>query len=342
MPSNSKIFSKDLNTDSRQVVLSGSTVTGDLTIGNYIGAISQWKSMQEKYNCYYMVADLHGLTVKQDPKLFKEKILSFYAQYISLGLDPDKNTIFAQSDVPEHCELAWILNCVTPMGNLSRMTQFKEKSLKNTQNINAGLFTYPVLMASDILLYQPDLVPVGEDQKQHMELCRDLVNYFHNRYEETFKMPEAYIPKVGARIMSLQDPTKKMSKSDDNENSFVSIIDLPKKIQKKIKSAVTDSGTVVVFDEEKPGISNLITIYSAFSGKNISEIESDYQGKMYGHLKADLAELVCSSLKPVQEKYAELMDDKAELQNIMKNGAFKARERASKTLSLVQKNIGLK
>ncbi|MBG59394.1 MAG: tryptophan--tRNA ligase, partial [Peredibacter sp.] len=220
----------------KKVILSGSTVTGDLTLGNYIGAINNWKKLQEDYNCHYFIADLHALTVAQDPKLLKERCYSFFAQYLALGLDPEKNTIFVQSHLHEHAELAWILTCLTPMGNLNRMTQFKDKSAQ-TKNINAGLFTYPVLMAADILLYQADLVPVGEDQRQHMELCRDIVVWWENRYGEgTLKMPDAYIGKAGARIMSLQDPDKKMSKSDENEKNFVSIIDTPKKIQKKIKS----------------------------------------------------------------------------------------------------------
>ena len=325
----------------KKTLLSGSTVTGDLTIGNYIGAINNWKKLQDDYNCFYMVADLHGLTVYQDPKAFKERSLSFFAQYIALGLDPDKNTIFLQSHIHEHAELTWILSCLTPMGYLNRMTQFKDKSAKNEKNINAGLYTYPVLMASDILLYQVDLVPVGEDQKQHLELCRDIVSFFQNRYGETFKLPEPYIAKMGARIMSLQDPTKKMSKSDDNPNSFISIIDPPKTIIKKVKSAVTDSGTEVKYDEEKAGISNLLTMYSVLSGKAISEIENDYVGKMYGHLKIDLADLVVETLKPVQEKYADLMKNKDHLHQLMKQGSEKARVVASKTLDTVYDKVGL-
>jgi len=325
----------------KKTLLSGSTVTGDLTIGNYIGAINNWKKLQDDYNCFYMVADLHGLTVYQDPKAFKERSLSFFAQYIALGLDPDKNTIFLQSHIHEHAELTWILSCLTPMGYLNRMTQFKDKSAKNEKNINAGLYTYPVLMASDILLYQVDLVPVGEDQKQHLELCRDIVSFFQNRYGETFKLPEPYIAKMGARIMSLQDPTKKMSKSDDNPNSFISIIDPPKTIIKKVKSAVTDSGTEVKYDEEKAGISNLLTMYSVLSGKTISEIENDYVGKMYGHLKIDLADLVVETLKPVQEKYADLMKNKDHLHQLMKQGSEKARVVASKTLDTVYDKVGL-
>lgn len=329
-------------TTSKKTILSGSTVTGDLTIGNYIGAINNWKKLQDEYNCFYMVADLHGLTVHQNPKEFRDRSLSFFAQYIALGLDPDKNTIFLQSHIHEHAELTWILSCLTPMGYLNRMTQFKDKSQKNEKNINAGLFTYPVLMASDILLYQADLVPVGEDQKQHLELCRDIVTFFHNRYEDTFTMPEPYIPKQGARIMSLQDPTKKMSKSDENPNSYVSIIDTPKKIDKKFKSAVTDSETEIKYDlENKAGISNLLTIYSVLSGRSISDIEKDYVGKMYGHLKVDLGQLVIETLKPVQEKYNDLMNNKDHLHQLMRSGADKAREVAAKTLDRVYDRVGL-
>jgi len=327
---------------SKETLLSASTATGNLTLGNYIGAINNWTKLQEQYDCFYMVADLHALTVKQDPKELQERCLSFYAQYLALGLDPEKNTVFMQSHVSEHAELAWILNCMTPMGNLNRMTQFKEKSLTNAKNINAGLFTYPVLMAADILLYQSDLVPVGEDQKQHLELARDIVTYFQNRYGDTFTMPEPYIGKVGARVMSLQDPTSKMSKSDENEKSFVSIIDTPKKIQKKIKGAVTDTGTVVSFDkEEKPGISNLMTIYSVLSGMSIEDITTKFEGKMYGHLKVELADLVCDTLKPVQDKYADLMNNKDFLDDVMAKNALKAKERANKTLIDVYNKIGL-
>jgi tryptophanyl-tRNA synthetase len=327
---------------SKQTLLSASTATGNLTLGNYIGAINNWTKLQEQYDCFYMVADLHALTVRQDPKELQERSLSFYAQYLALGLDPEKNTVFMQSHVSEHAELAWILNCMTPMGNLNRMTQFKEKSAKNAKNINAGLFTYPVLMAADILLYQSDLVPVGEDQKQHLELARDIVTFFQNRYGETFTMPEPYIGKVGARVMSLQDPTSKMSKSDENEKSYVSIIDTPKKIQKKIKGAVTDTGTVVSFDkEEKPGISNLMTIYSVLSGMSMDEITAKFEGKMYGHLKVDLADLVCETLKPVQDKYADLMNNKDYLEDIMAKNALKAKERANKTLIDVYNKVGL-
>ncbi len=327
----------------KKTILSGSTVTGDLTLGNYIGAINNWKKLQDDYDCLYFLADLHALTVFQDPKVLKERTYSFFAQYLALGLDPNKNIIFAQSHVHQHTELSWILTCLTPMGYLNRMTQFKEKSEKHVKNINAGLFTYPVLMAADILLYQANLVPVGEDQRQHLELCRDIVGFWENRYGPgVFTLPEAYVPKSGARIMSLQDPDKKMSKSDENDKNFVSIIDEPKKIEKKIKSATTDSDTVIKFDpENKAGLSNLMTIYSVLSGKTIEQLENDYQGKMYGHLKVDLAQLVVETLSPVREKYLKLMNDKSYLDEELKKGALRATERAQKTLKSVYDSVGL-
>jgi tryptophanyl-tRNA synthetase len=327
----------------KKVILSGSTVTGDLTLGNYIGAINNWKMLQDDYDCLYFLADLHALTVFQEPKVLKERTYSFFAQYLALGLDPDKNTIFAQSHVHEHAELMWILTCLTPMGYLNRMTQFKEKSEKHVKNVNAGLFTYPVLMAADILLYKADLVPVGEDQRQHLELTRDIVGFFENRYGPgIFRLPEAYVPKTGARIMSLQEPEKKMSKSDENEKNFVSIIDDPKIIEKKIKSATTDSGTEIKFDpENKPGLSNLMTIYSVLARKSTEQIELDYQGKMYGHLKADLAELVIQVLRPVREKYEDLMKNRDYLDQLLKTGGEKARLRASKNLDVVYEKVGL-
>lgn len=327
----------------KKTILSGSTVTGDLTIGNFIGAINTWTQLQDEYDCLYFLADLHALTVHQDPEVLRQRTYSFFAQYIALGLDPQKNIIFAQSHVPQHTELNWILTCLTPMGNLNRMTQFKEKAEKHTKNINAGLFTYPVLMAADILLYQADMVPVGEDQKQHLELCRDLVIFFENRYGKgIFKMPEPMIGKTGARIMSLQDPTKKMSKSDENDKNFVSIIDDAKKIEKKIKSAATDSGSEVKFDlENKAGVSNLLTIYSVLAGKTITQLEADYQGKMYGHLKVDLAEVVVQKLKPVKEKYDDLMKNRDYLDQILRAGAEKAAARAEVTTKKVYDAVGL-
>lgn len=327
----------------KKTILSGSTVTGDLTLGNYIGAINNWRKLQDDYDCLYFLADLHALTVFQDPKVLRERTYSFFAQYLALGLNPEKNIIFVQSQVHEHTELSWILTCLTPMGYLNRMTQFKEKSEKHVKNINAGLYTYPVLMAADILLYQADLVPVGEDQRQHLELCRDIVCFFENRYGPgIFKMPDAYVGKMGARVMSLQDPEKKMSKSDENDKNFVSIIDDAKKIEKKIKGATTDSGSEIVYDpENKAGLANLMTIYSVLSNKTTAEIEKDYAGKMYGHLKVDLAELVVETLRPVREEYDKLMKNKDYLDQLMKSGASRAQERSRKTLENVYKSVGL-
>lgn len=327
----------------KKTILSGSTVTGDLTLGNYIGAINNWKQLQDQYDCLYFLADLHALTVFQDPNILRERTYSFFAQYLALGLDPQKNIIFVQSQVHEHTELSWILTCLTPMGYLNRMTQFKEKSEKHVKNINAGLYTYPILMAADILLYQADLVPVGEDQRQHLELCRDIVGFFENRYGQgAFKMPEAYVGKMGARIMSLQEPEKKMSKSDENDKNFVSIIDDAKKIEKKIKGATTDSGTEIKFDpENKAGLANLMTIYSVLSGKSTEQLEKEYEGKMYGHLKVDLAEVVVQTLKPVREKYDDLMKNKDYLDSLMKSGAERAQRKARTTLDHVYKTVGL-
>lgn len=327
----------------KKVILSGSTVTGDLTLGNYIGAIQNWKLLQSDYDCLYFLADLHALTVFQDPLILRERTYSFFAQYLALGLDPEKNTIFAQSHVHEHAELMWILTCLTPMGYLNRMTQFKEKAEKHIKNVNSGLFTYPVLMASDILLYQADLVPVGEDQRQHLELTRDIVGFFEHRYGEgILKRPEAFIPKTGARIMSLQDPTKKMSKSDENDKNFVSIIDDPKKIEKKMKSATTDSGTEVYYDvENKPGLSNLMTIHSALSGLSMDQIAKNYEGKMYGHFKADLAEMVVTTLLPIKKKHDDYMKNKDYLDQLLKVGSQRASIRAKDTLLKVYNAVGL-
>lgn len=327
----------------KKTILSGSTVTGDLTLGNYIGAMNNWRKLQDDYDCLYFLADLHALTVEQDPKVLKDRTYSFLAQYLALGLDPKKNVIFVQSQIPEHTQLMWILTCLTPMGYLNRMTQFKEKAEKHVKNINAGLFTYPVLMAADILLYQADLVPVGEDQRQHLELCRDIVGFWQNRYGEgTFKLPDAYVGKMGARIMSLQDPTKKMSKSDENEKNFILIIDDAKKIEKKIKGAATDSDIVVSYDvENKAGLANLLTIYSVLGGKTIDELVKQYEGKMYGHVKVDLAELVVATLAPARAEYEKLMQNRDYLDAVMKDGASRARAIAAKTVDDVYKASGL-
>lgn len=326
----------------KDTVLSGSTTSGDLTIGNYIGAVNQWTKMQEQYDCFYMVANLHSLTAYTDPKVLRERTESFFAQYIALGLDPSKCTLFVQSQVPEHAELNWVLSCIIPIGNLQRMTQFKDKSASQ-KNIMAGLLMYPVLMAADILLYQAKYVPVGHDQKQHLELARDMVEYFTAKYGETFTMPEPLIPpqKEGARIMSLVDPEKKMSKSDVDPNGSISILDDPKLIEKKIKRAVTDSGTQVLYNESSPGLANLMTIYAVLTGKKMPEIEKEFEGKMYGHLKVALAEVVVETLKPVQARHRELMADKTSLRALMDEGAERARERASKTMRLVYERMGI-
>lgn len=329
-----------LGKNGKQNTLSGSAPSGNLTLGNYIGAIRNWGVMQNEYNCYYMVVDLHSITTKQDPAKLRERSLNFYAQYLASGLDAEKNTLFIQSHVAEHAELAWVLNCFTPYGDLTRMTQFKDKSVKHPKNINAGLFSYPVLMAADILLYDAHVVPVGEDQKQHLELTRDVAMRFNNEYGDTFVVPEPMIPKVGGRIMALQDPTRKMDKSDPNANNTVFLLDEPKVIEKKIKSATTDSGTEVKYDESKPGISNLLEIYSILSGKSIPEVEQHFAGKMYGHVKVELAELTVEKLRPFREKHTELMKDLGYLHAVMKTSAERARQHAAQTLARTYDKIG--
>lgn len=324
----------------KPIVLSGSTTSGDLTIGNYIGAVNNWTKMLADYECYFMVANLHSLTTYQDPAALRERTESFFAQYIALGLDPDKSTLFVQSHVPEHSQLQWVLSCITPIGNLERMTQFKDKTAKQ-KSIMSGLLMYPVLMAADILLYNAKFVPVGEDQKQHLELCRDIVEYFQFKYGEVFTMPQPLIPPKGARIMSLADPDKKMSKSDVDPNGSLSILDEPKVLEKKIKRAVTDSGTRVAYNPENKGIANLMTIYSVLTGKTMEQIETEFDGKMYGHLKVALAEVVVETLKPVQERHKELMANRDHLRQLMSRGAERARERAGKTMALVYDKLGI-
>jgi tryptophanyl-tRNA synthetase len=290
-----------------------------------------------------MLVDMHAITVRQDPKALYEACLDGLALYIACGIDPDKSTVFVQSHVPQHAQLGWIMNCYTQMGELNRMTQFKDKSAKNVSNINSGLYTYPALMAADILLYQANQVPVGHDQKQHLELTRDIAARFNNLYEPTFTVPEPYIPEVGARVMSLQDPTKKMSKSDDNANNFVGLLEDPKKIAKKIKRAVTDSDEQarIYFDTaEKPGVSNLLSLLSCATGKSIADLVPEYEDKMYGHLKGDVADAVVALLEPIQAKYATLRNDQTELDRIMRIGADKAQARAEVTLEKVYKAIG--
>lgn len=315
--------------------------SGAVTIGNYIGAIKNWVDLQQRYNCYYAVADLHAITVKQEPALLRRNTLELMALFIACGIDPEKCVLFVQSHVPAHCELTWALNTITYPGELSRMTQFKDKSARHAENVNMGLMDYPVLMASDILLYQAKLVPVGADQKQHLELSRDLAIRFNNRYGQTFTVPEPYILKEsGAKIMSLADPSKKMSKSDDNVNAFVTMSDDRDTIIRKFKRAVTDSGNEIRYAEDKPGVSNLLTIYSVFTGKSVKETEEEFSGKGYGDFKIAVGETVADALKPIQEKREKLLADKAYLNAIMKSGAESAFKAARKTLSKVYRKIG--
>ena len=326
----------------KKIILSGIQSTGRLHLGNYLGAIDTWVKMQEEYDCYYMIANLHSLTVRNDPETLKNNTLKIIALYIAAGLDPEKNTIFIQSQIKEHTELSWILNCYTYMGELSRMTQFKDKSQKHADNINAGLFTYPVLMAADILLYKADLVPVGEDQKQHLEITRDIAERFNKIYGDTFVVPDPYIRKSSARIMGLQDPTSKMSKSSENLNDVVFLDDDQDTIMKKFKKAVTDSENIVRFDpENKPGISNLMQIYGTITGKNEKEIEKEFEGKGYGNFKMAVGNAVIEKLKPIQKKYNELLSNPKYLEDIYTKGAENARKLASKTLEEVKNKIGI-
>ncbi len=327
-------------TQERPVLLSGIQPSGNLMIGNYIGAIRNWVKLQDEYDCLFTLVNLHAITVKQDSADLLRRCYEFICLYLACGIDPEKNTIFVQSHVPGHSELSWILNCFTYMGELSRMTQFKEKSKRYNTNVNAGLFNYPILMAADILLYGTNLVPVGDDQKQHLELTRNLAERFNKIYGYVFTVPEPYIPEVGARIMSLQDPTSKMSKSDENANNYIALLDSPDVIHKKLKRAVTDSGEEIHYDETKPGICNLLTIYSAITGKSLHAIEQSYNGKGYGHLKKDLAEIVTEFLKPVQKKYRELSEDRSYITNIILKGEQSARARSNVVLKKVHNALG--
>lgn len=329
-----------MNND-KKTIFSGMQPSGTITLGNYLGALKNWTNLQDTYNCLYCIVDMHAITVRQDPATLRKNARNLLMQYIAAGLDPEKNIIYYQSHVSAHAELAWILNCYTYMGELSRMTQFKEKSQKQGENINAGLFTYPALMAADILLFQTDLVPVGEDQKQHLELTRDIANRFNGIYGEVFKVPEPYIGKVGARIMSLQDPSKKMSKSDEDMNATVSIMDDEATIIKKFKRAVTDSEASVYFDKEnKPGISNLMGIYSAITGRTLEQITQEFEGKGYGEFKMCVAEAVIEELRPLQARFNQLTQDKQYIDEIIKRNAETASYLATKTLRKVQKKVG--
>ena len=328
------------NNTEKKTILSGIQSSGFLTLGNYIGALRNWSKLQDDYNCLYCVADLHSITVRQNPAEFRKRAMEILMIYLACGIDPEKNTLFFQSHVPMHAELGWILNCYTYMGELSRMTQFKDKSKKHEDNINGGLFTYPVLMAADILLYQADLVPVGHDQLQHLELTRDIANRFNGIYGDVFTIPEPYIGKVGARIMSLQEPTSKMSKSDPNPNGYIAMLDDRDTIMRKFKRAVTDSESEIVFRDGKDGINNLLTIYSAVTGKTIDESVKEFDGKGYGDFKLAVGEAVADCLAPIQQKFNELSKDKAYVENVYKTGAERASYLAWKTLRKVYKKVG--
>ncbi|AOW77600.1 tryptophan--tRNA ligase [Colwellia sp. PAMC 20917] len=328
---------------SKPIVLSGCQPSGDLTIGNYLGALKQWVSMQDSHECYYMLVDQHAITVRPNPADLRKATLDGLALYLACGVDPEKSTIFIQSHVPEHAQLSWVLNCYTQMGELNRMTQYKDKSQKSEANMNSGLFTYPVLMAADILLYNADRVPVGEDQKQHLELARDIATRFNNLHGDTFTVPDPYIPEFGARVMSLLEPTKKMSKSDANPGNFIGLLEDPKKISKKIKRAMTDSdeeANIYFNIEEKPGVSNLLSLLSCCTGETVEQLVPQYEDKMYGHLKGDVANAVVALLEPIQQRYHQIREDQAYLDSVMKAGAEKASARASKILAKVYDAVG--
>ncbi|MCU6735742.1 tryptophan--tRNA ligase [Diplocloster agilis] len=324
----------------KKVLFSGMQATGTLTLGNYLGALKNWVTLSDEYECFYCVVDLHSITIRQDPAELRKRARNLLTLYIAAGLDPEKNCLYYQSHVSGHAELAWILNCFTYMGELNRMTQFKDKAQKHADNINAGLFTYPVLMAADILLFQSDVVPVGIDQMQHLEITRDIAQRFNNIYGDVFTIPEPYIGKTGAKIMSLQDPTKKMSKSDENPNSSIYLMDDPDAIIRKFKRAVTDSGKEIIYTEEKPGIKNLLDIYCTITQKTVDEAVKEFDGKGYGEFKLAVGETVADHLRPVQERFAQLSKDKAFIDGIIKENAEKANYFATKTLRKVQRKVG--
>lgn len=326
--------------DDKKVLFSGMQATGTLTLGNYLGALKNWVTLSDEYECFYSVVDLHSITVRQDPAELRKRARNLLTLYIAAGLDPKKNCIYYQSHVSGHAELSWILNCFTYMGELNRMTQFKDKASKHADNINAGLFTYPVLMAADILLYQADVVPVGKDQLQHLEITRDIAQRFNSVYGDVFTIPEPYIGKSGAKIMSLQDPEKKMSKSDENPNASIYLMDDPDTIIRKFKRAVTDSEAAVRYREEQPGIKNLIDIYCSCTGKTPKETEAEFDCKGYGDFKLAVGESVVSALSPVQDRFNELIQDKAYIDSVIKENGDKANYYALKTLRKVQKKVG--
>ncbi|WP_139905100.1 tryptophan--tRNA ligase [Clostridium thermarum] len=324
----------------KKVIFSGIKPSGDLTLGNYIGAIKNWVKLQDDYECLYCVVDLHAITVRQEPKELRQRTLEVLAIYIASGIDPQKSTLFIQSHVPAHSEGGWLLNCYTYMGELSRMTQYKDKAQRYGDSISAGLFNYPVLMAADILIYNTDLVPVGKDQKQHVELARDIANRFNNLYSPTFTIPEPYIATTGQKIMDLQDPSKKMSKSDENPNGYILIMDPPEVIRKKINRAVTDSVGEVHYSDEQPGVKNLMNILISLSGTTAEEIEKKYAGKGYAEFKKDVADAIIAELEPIQKRVKEILADKDYLESVYKAGAEKAQYMALKTLRKMQKKIG--
>lgn len=324
----------------KKTIFSATQPSGRITLGNYLGALRNWVALQDDYNAIYCVADEHAITVRQDPAALRRQSLELYAQFIACGLDPEKSIIFIQSHVPQHAELAWVLNCYTMFGELSRMTQFKDKSASHADNVNAGLFTYPSLMAADILLYQADLVPVGEDQRQHVEITRNIAQRFNGIYGDVFTMPEAYIPKVAARVMSLSEPEKKMSKSSPNENSFVLVMDKPEAIIRKFKRAITDSEGGIYRSPEKPGVTNLIEIYSAVTGMTPEAVENEFNGKGYGVFKPAVGEAVVEALRPIREETERLLGDKGYLETLYRQGAEKAAALANRTLRKVHKKVG--
>lgn len=325
----------------RKRIFSGVQPSGNLTLGNYLGALRNFSLLQDDYECIYCVVDMHSITVRQNPQELHERSYSVLALYLACGLDPDKNVLFLQSQVPGHAELGWVLNCFTYMGELNRMTQFKDKSKKHADNINGGLYTYPVLMAADILLYNADLVPIGQDQKQHLELARNVAERFNNIYGDTFTVPEPFIPKTGAKIMSLQDPDKKMSKSDDNANNFILITEDEASIIKKFKKAVTDSGSEIIYDElNKPGISNLMKIYASIKSISVEDVQREFQNSRYGDFKIAVGTAVAETLAPIKAKYDELMGDKGYLDSIFKKNALRARELSEPMIDDVYKKIG--
>jgi tryptophanyl-tRNA synthetase len=336
---NNRIGSENM-LNGKKSLFSGMQATGTLHLGNYLGALKNWVEFEDEYECFYCVVDMHSITIRQNPAELRKKARALLTLYIAAGLDPEKNCIYYQSHVPAHGELSWILNCYTYMGELNRMTQYKDKAAKHADNINAGLFTYPILMAADILLFQSDIVPVGDDQKQHIEITRDIAQRFNSIYGDVFTIPEPFIKKSGARVMSLQEPMKKMSKSDENPNASIYLLDDTDTIIRKFKKSVTDSDNQILYSKDKPGISNLIEVYGIASGKTIADIEKEFDGKGYGDFKIAVGEAVANMLRPIQDRYEELSKDKSYIDQIIKSNGEKAEYFANKTLRKVQKKVG--